>query len=557
MKKILRWRDVLILGALLLGGGWGFHPELSTSSEEEQAHLATVAIDSPSPLIQIVLMIRSGSAHDPSGKEGLAYLTAWTLLDGGYGDVAAPVTKEQLALRIRRWGTGAKPRVQVGKEVTVFYAQIPAAALPTYLREIFGPLFTRPLFEKMELQRLRNEVMENISGPLRHEDLEGLGLNAIDHFVFEETPYAHLPEGSLQGLKNIRRQDLWAFYRRHYRTENLILGLSSTRKSVARQVREALQKIGHQEQLTDSAEKATPQSDWKPHDPQGRQLVIVSVPNAASTGIHVGFPIEVTRQHPDYWPLYVAHVHFGVHRDSFGHLFREIRQKRGYNYGNYAYIEHFQDRPRYLFPPFNAPRRHQYFSIWVRPVGHTYTHHILKAVTWELETFIRKGLNDEEVEKAKNKAKVLYLNLAETVSRLVQARVDDLFYARQEPGYLQSYLKEIETVTTEQVNESIRQHLQTQNLKYLVVTSRDMADQLAEDLATGRRAGGKPPQEYRGAVEKQNGVKQYRLSEKQLQILRQDAVWEAYPLEISPRKIRVVPVERLFETRDFIAPPPS
>ena len=29
--------------------------------------------------------------------------------------------------------------------------------------------------------------------------------------------------------------------------------------------------------------------------------------------------------------------------------------------------------------PWNAPRRQQYFSIWIRPVGTQYAHHLLKA----------------------------------------------------------------------------------------------------------------------------------------------------------------------------------
>ena len=536
---------------LLLGGSGGLRSAAAGWAEEADPDFETVSIASPSPLIQIVLLVRAGSAHDPAGKEGLAYLTARTLLEGAYGEAADPVTKEQLALRTRRWGAGAKPSVRVEKEVSVFYAQIPAEALDTYLGEIFGPLFTQPLFRREELDRLRDEVVEGISGPLRYEDLEGLGLNAIDHYLFEGTSYAHLPQGSLQGLKSIRRRDLQTFYRSHYRSRNLILGLSTARKGVARKVKEALRDIGAGGSA--AAPPAASVASEKPRTFEGRELVIVSVPNAASTGIHAAFPIQVNRRHPDYWPLYVAHVYFGVHRDSFGHLFREIRQKRGYNYGNYAYIGHFQDRPRHLFPPFNSPRRHQYFSIWIRPVGHPYTHHILKALTWELEQFVRGGLSEEQVEKAKNKAKILYLNLAETVSRLVQSRVDDLFYGMKSRGYLPHYLERLEAVSAEQVNQALRRHLQARNLKYLVVTNRELAGQLAAEVASGRKASGKTPQEYRVEVEEKDGARQYRLSEDQLQILLQDAVWEAYPLEIPAEKIRVVAVDRLFETGEFVA----
>lgn len=32
------------------------------------------------------------------------------------------------------------------------------------------------------------------------------------------------------------------------------------------------------------------------------------------------------------WPLYVANVYLGTHRDSFGQLYQKIREERGYNY---------------------------------------------------------------------------------------------------------------------------------------------------------------------------------------------------------------------------------
>src|SRR5205814_1215531 len=104
----------------------------------------------------------------------------------------------------------------------------------------------------------------------------------------------------------------------------------------------------------------------------------------------------------------------GTHRDEFSHLFEVIRAERGYNYGDYSYIEHFEGRPENLFPPFDTPRRFQYFSLWARPVAHKYVPHVLRALTWELERFVDVGLDDAQCALAKNKAKILYLSLAET-----------------------------------------------------------------------------------------------------------------------------------------------
>lgn len=508
-----------------------------------------VTISSPSPLIQISVMVRGGSIHDPLGKEGLAHLTAQMLIQGGFGDPQNPVTKEKLALMTRPWGEGASPAVRVEKEVSTFYLTVPEDVLDRHLEKVLVPLFTRPLFLKDELERLRKETLERVSGSLRYEDIEDLGLHAIDHYIFEGTAYAHLPLGSVQGLKRISQADVLAFYSTYYRADNLIIGLSRDDAQLKAKISKALEPIG----LGGKAHDLAPTRPGRPPDFQGRHLVIVALPNAGSTGIHAAFPLSVTRKDPDYWPLYVANIFFGTHRDGFSHLYQEIRQKRGYNYGDYSYIEHFADRPVFLFPPFNTPRRHPYFSIWIRPVAHPYVHHILKALTWELEDFIRRGLTDEEVERSKNKAKVLYLNLAETVSRLLGARLDDAYYGMREQGYLDQYLKKIEAVTPAQVNAALRRHLQARNIKYVVVTDDEVAPQLAAEIAANRKAEGKSLEDYRVATIEQEGQKVYAIPLDKLEMVRKDAVWSSYPLDIPRENIRIVPVEQVFETGDFIA----
>ncbi len=507
--------------------------------------MEVVAVDSPSPLIEIKVMVKSGSISDPPGKEGLAYLTARLLLEGSFGDPKRPVTKEKLAEITRPWGERALPRVQVEKETTTFSITVPRDVFPSFIKQVFVPLFRQPLFAEAELERIRNEALVQIT-TLRYENIEMLGLEALDNFIFEGTSYSHLAIGSAAGLKKIGRQDVIDFYNANYFADNLIIGLSTSDKQVERSLVEALSGLGGA-RAGPPAKHPVPPASF-----QGRHLVIVSQPNAESTGIHAGFPIPVTQKDPDYWPLYVANTWFGAHRDSFSHLFQEIRQKRGYNYGDYSYIEHFPSRPSFLFRPFNAPRHHQYFSIWLRPVSHQYAHHLLKALTWELEHFIENGLTDEQVRSAKNKAKVIYLNLAETISRMLESKVDDKFY-RDQKGYLEQYISAIESVTAEQVNAAIRKYLQTANIKYVVVTDDSVAEKLAEDIAANRNDAGKSLSEYGlEAVEREDVGKAYIIPQDKLDILLQDALWRSYRLRIPRENIRVVPVEKLFETGGFV-----
>jgi len=243
----------------------------------------------------------------------------------------------------------------------------------------------------------------------------------------------------------------------------------------------------------------------------------------------------------------VANVWLGTHRDSFSHLYQVMREERGHNYGDYSYVEYFEGRPLYLFPPTNTPRHYHYFSIWIRPVGNEYAHYLLKALTWELDNLIRNGLTVEQVEAAKNKARVLYLSLAENVDRLVGYRLDDEFYGLT-PGYLDQYLARIDAVTPEAVNAAIRKYLQTENIRYVVITDQGLAAKLADDIANNRNASGKTPKQYQLDSEQREGVEYWLVPEGRLKILQQDALWEAYRLDIPRSNIRIIKAEQMFET---------
>ncbi len=504
-----------------------------------------VTLDSPSPLVAVKIMLRAGSAADPVGKEGLANLVAASLIQGSFGNPAQPVTKERLAEITQPWGEGAMPYAQVAAETTTFHMTIPRDELGSYLSQVLRPMLTTPQFAASEIDRLRNETSAVIS-VARSEDLEGLGLSAIEMSVLEGTRYQHQPFGTDDGLAAITRDDVVSFFRSHYRPGNVILGVSTSDPAVVSPISVVVNEMNEGVAASLSAPRmgtVTPIA--------GRQVTIIEQPNAPAASLHLGFPITVDRLHPDYWPLYVANTWLGTHRDSTGHLYQMIRQERGYNYGNYSYIEHWNGRTGSLFQIFNQPRSQQYFSIWVRPVQHEYAYPLMKAITWELDNLVANGLSDQQVASAKNKAKVLYVNLGETVSRLLAAKMDDAFYG-SDPGFLEGYLENVDRVTTAQVNSAIRRHLQTANLKYVVITNSASVPGLTAQIRGNQASQGKSFADYEfPEVKRADGSTGWEIPEARRAMVERDALWASYPLNIGT--VRVTPVGSLFKTGTFIA----
>ncbi|MFQ5696193.1 MAG: M16 family metallopeptidase, partial [Terriglobia bacterium] len=480
---------------------------------------------------------------DPIGLEGLAYLTGRLVVEGSFGEARNPVTKDRLAEITLPWGGGAYPDVDVSKEVTVFSMTVPKEVLDTYLEQVLAPMLTRPRFDARELDRLRAETLTRLRST-RLEQIELVGLVALDNYIHtgDGTRYAHPDLGTEKGLALVSTEDVRRFYASYYQPGNIVVGLSTTDAAVTEKVRAALNGVGRVE-----ANPFIPAKAEVTTTVRGREVMIVALPNAISTGLHAGFPLPLTRSDSDYWPLYVANIWFGTHRDGFSHLYQVIRQARGYNYGDYSYIEHFDGRPFFLFPPTNTPRRYQYFSIWIRPIQHDYAHHILKALTWELENFIRTGLTEEQCALAKNKARVLYLSLAEDTERLLGYKLDDEFYGLDE-GYLDGYLNKIDAVGCADVNRALKKHLQAENIKYLIVTDDEVAPKLADAIAAGEPAWGKKPADYQIDVAGAEGEEVYQVPAGKLNLLRLDAAWAHYWLDVPRERIRIVPVEQLFVT---------
>jgi zinc protease len=84
-------------------------------------------------------------------------------------------------------------------------------------------------------------------------------------------------------------------------------------------------------------------------------LLVESRPTA--TPSPSGHTIDVTRGDDDFYPLAVAASYLGEHRTFNGILMLNMRQKRGLNYGDYAYVENFIQDGWSTFPaaqPFRA-----------------------------------------------------------------------------------------------------------------------------------------------------------------------------------------------------------
>ena len=227
----------------------------------------------------------------------------------------------------------------------------------------------------------------------------------------------------LAGLQAITLDDVRNFYKSHYTQATMTAvaagGINDAfRERLAKDLAAGL-----------SAGKANLSELPAPHTPDGLELSIVEKPTIA-TAISLGFPIDITRADDDYYALAVAGSAFGEHRTFNGRLMKNMRGKRGLNYGDYAYIENFiQDGPSTFVLP-GVPRRQQFFSIWIRPVPHDKGVFAVRQALRELDHLVKDGLTEEEFEATRNFLFHYSKLWAQSQSRRVGYDLDGQFYGR-------------------------------------------------------------------------------------------------------------------------------
>jgi zinc protease len=372
-----------------------------------------------------------------------------------------------------------------------------------------------PGFRQDDLDRHREQLLAFLTTTLRSANDELLGLEMIQQVLFRNHPYGHAPAGTVAGLKSITLEDIRGFYRTHYSRANLILGVGG---GYSADYPEAL--VRALSALPPGA--AAPPQPLPPAPPvEGRQFTIVDK-HAESAGIHFGYPLPVTRTEADFYPLLVANSYLGEHRTFHGRLMQELRGKRGLNYGDYSYLEYWDNAPGTTNPPPNHPRRQQYFSVWVRPVLPDNALFAMRAAIAEVDRLVEIGLTQEEFELTREFL-INYSKLwARSLSDRLAFHMDSRFYGM--PYFIERIEHELRGMTLEAVNRAIRRYLQTRHFEAIVIS--DDAAAMRERLTADRPS----PIQYPNPVGED--------------VLDRDKVIAALP--VRPAKISILPIERTF-----------
>ncbi|HJX52714.1 MAG TPA: pitrilysin family protein [Polyangia bacterium] len=469
-----------------------------------------VTLPSPdNPLVAIRLLFQVGAADDPAGKDGLAALTAAMLGSAGTQRRSWAEVLDALypmAADIQTYGD---------KDAFVFEGTVHRDNLAAFADLLAEQILT-PRFAIEDFTRHRQDALDFITKTLRGNDDEDLGKQALAALMFEGHPYGHPTAGTVAGLHAITLDDVRQFYAGKFTQDRLIVGVAGgypdgfPETFVAR--------------FSVLPARSKPRQKLPPAPARSGGGLIVEK-DARANAVSMGHPLDITRADDDFYPLYLAGSYLGEHRTFNGVLMVELRQKRGLNYGDYAYVENFIQDGGTTFPLTNIARRQQHFEIWLRPVAPQATTFAIRAALFELDKLVHEGIPAAGLQ-ATREFLLHYVDLwAQDPSRRLGFAMDALSYGKDVIAELKARLPKMTKV---EVDRAIRKHLDPKRLTVAIVS--DNAKALRAELLSGKST-----------------PMAYDTKDTPAEVLERDKAIERYPLPVTPNRVKIVPAGVVFE----------
>jgi zinc protease len=171
--------------------------------------------DTELPLVQVKVVIGTGSMYDPPGREGLAELTASTLRIGGKSGMSGNRVDEALE------DLAANFQVSSNRDSTIFSFSVLKKNLDPGLDLFFGTLL-HPSFEESKLILGKDLKIEELRRIV--DDPQKLAFREFGRIMHGGSPRGRLSTND--SIHKIQREDLLGCYSRFYYPKNIMISIA-------------------------------------------------------------------------------------------------------------------------------------------------------------------------------------------------------------------------------------------------------------------------------------------------------------------------------------------
>jgi zinc protease len=363
------------------------------------------------PVVQIELIIRSGSADDPADLPGLAQLVSGMLKEGTTRRSAAELAETVDFL-------GASLSVVNGQECIYLKMHAVSDHFSDAL-SIVAEIAMRPSFSVKELVKLKRRELDRLA--MRLQNPYFLAARELFKGLYGAHPYARI-DATAEAIKKVKRQQLWNWHDIHFAPNNALLLVAGDVSVEAAQAAAERAFAGWRSRTIPETVYADPPARKQ------RSVVLVDRPQSVQSFISVG-NLALERANPDYIALLVANQILGGSAAS--RLFMELREKRGLTYGAYSRLSE-----KVKVAPISA-------EVAVRTAG---TAEAIGAMMAQLEQLVSQPTPQSELDDAKRFLADTFPLTIDTAQKITEL-VADLYIFGLPEGYWDSYRSKVISIT--------------------------------------------------------------------------------------------------------------
>ncbi len=369
------------------------------------------------PIIRLNLVINCGSKCDPVNLKGLANLVSMCI-DEGAGEFNALQLSDELDL------IGAHFSVYSDDDSIYITLQVLKENFDKALN-LFKKVLISPHFSKTDFEREKRKVLTRL---MQFRDDPGYVANTAFEFLLfgKDDPYASPIPGFSTTVKSISNVDVKNYYTNFFGANNSVI-------IVVGNITEDEIKISLNILSEEWYNNVNPKAFKEKLKTRSKNLFIVDKKDSVQTEIRVGHRIP-KRNEEHYYKNLMLNSALGGQFTSRINL--NLREKNGYTYGAFSRFNYYRDAG---------------FFYVSTSVGIENTNSALNEIFSELNK-IKDGITGKELQFAKSSAIRKFPSNFESYRQVASNIVSKIIYDLPN-NYFETYIKNIEAVTLQEVNE--------------------------------------------------------------------------------------------------------
>jgi zinc protease len=386
------------------------------------------------PIVSFAALVKSGSAADPTGQEGLASQTAELLRKG-----TKKRSAQQFAADLDF--IGGSFEAGAGADFTTISAEFLKKDLSKGL-DLFSDALLQPTFPQEEVDKSLAQAQDAVKGS-KDEPRQVLNIYYCA-YLYGGRGYGRPEDGDENSLKKINRDNITKFYAANYAPGNTILAIAGEFNAAElRKQLEATFGAWPAKPVTPVVIPAIPAS-------KGKRLLLIDKPDATQTYFAIG-NIETTVGDPDRVAIRVVNTIFGGRFTSM--LNEALRVESGLTYG-----------VRSTFDPRKEPGPYGIYTF----TKNDSTVQAIDMALAVLQKLHKDGISDEQLKSAKSYMKGQFPPTIETSRALAQRIASNEFYGLDDNEVNQLEAR-IDAVTPEIARQVIQKHFPEENLVFVLI----------------------------------------------------------------------------------------